>query len=104
MAIGKKLVWGIIAGTAIWMFMAILAGLTLWPAVPSSWPGWLLLVVFGPPLYILGELVADRFWSTKAARFVSEHPSRCVRITVGVAFGLVLLAVVIVFSHLAGAG
>ena len=50
----------------IWLFLAGIALLTLWPSVPSSWAGWALLAVFGPPLYLLGEYISDKLWSDES--------------------------------------
>jgi hypothetical protein len=102
MATGRSLLTGLLAGAGVWILLTMLAAFMFWPVVPSSWPGWLLFVILAPPLYILGELAAERFWSSRAARAVSQHPSRFLRIAAGVAFGLVTLAAAMVVAHFAG--
>jgi hypothetical protein len=102
MTITRSLLMDILIGAGAWLLLTMLAAFMLWPAVPSSWPGWLLFVILAPPLYIAGELASNWFWSTRAARAVSQHPSRLVRITAGVAFGLAILTVAMVIAHFAG--
>ena len=67
--------------------------LTIWPTVPQSPVGWIVFFVFAPPLYVLGEVLFEYLWSTKLGRAISDHPSRFVRITAGVVFGCILLAI-----------
>lgn len=90
-----------IAGIAlIWLLLAGMALLTAWPSMPSSRAGWLLVLVIGPPLYLAGELLAERIWSSKPARAISEHPSRTFRMVTRVLVGVVFLVFVVVLAHL----
>ena len=99
MRIGKLL--STIAGAAlIWMLIAGLAAFALWPSLPSSWSGWAVLIVLGPPLYLAGEFISERMWSTKIGRSISEHPSRVFRIAAGVLIGSVILLIIGVTMHL----
>ena len=90
----------VVAG--IWLLVAAFAALEFGPLVPRSRVGLIGLLVFGPPLYLLGEFFSTWLWSTKTARAISEHPSRTARIFGGVAFGAVVialcLAVTLVFN------
>lgn len=40
---------------AVWLFVAGLLTLLLWPDLPTTDLGWFLLVVVGPPVYVVGE-------------------------------------------------
>ena len=99
MAKGGRFFSNILAIALIWLFLSGIALLALWPSIPSSPSGWLFLVIFGPPLYLAGEFLADRMWSSDPGRAISEHPSRTFRIMAGVAIGLVFLAILLVISH-----
>lgn len=88
--IGAALAWLLIAGVAL---------LTFWPSIPTSWLGWLLLVIIGPPLYLLAETVGEWAWASGPGRKLSEHPSAVFRMAVGVVLGLVYLLVIFVVGH-----
>ena len=100
MAKGSRLFWTIASAVLIWLFLAGFALLTLWPSIPSSRGGWLLLVVIGPPLYVAGEFLAERGWSSKFGQTISEHPSRTFRIVAGVIVGSVLLLAILIWFRL----
>jgi hypothetical protein len=83
-----------LVGIAIaWLVIAGIAMLTIWPSVPQSPIGWIVFFIFAPPLYVLGEALFEYLWSTRLGRAISNHPSRLVRISTGVVFGCVLLAI-----------
>ena len=102
MAKGSRLFWTIASVVLIWLFLAGFALLTLWPSIPTSRGGWLLLVVIGPPLYVAGEFLAERGWSSKFGHTISEHPSRTFRIVAGVIVGSLLLLAIFIGFHLLG--
>ena len=99
MAKRGRLFTNVLAIAGIWLFLSGISLLTLWPSIPSSSSGWLLLVVLGPPLYLAGEYLADRMWSSEPGKAISEHPSRTFRIAAGVVFGLMFLIALLVASH-----
>lgn len=83
-----------LVGIAVaWLLVAGIALLTIWPSAPQSPSGWIVFFIFAPPLYVLGEALFEYLWSTRLGRAISEHPSRLVRISAGVVFGCVLLAI-----------
>jgi hypothetical protein len=102
MQIGK-LLSTIVGAALLWLFVVGIAAFALWPSLPSSWSGWIALVILGPPLYLAGEFVADRVWPTKVGRRLSEHPSRTFRIVAGVVIGFILLLAIGVVMHLISA-
>lgn len=86
----------------IWLVAALIAALEFGALVPRTRMGLVGLLVFGPPLYLLGEVLSDWLWSTTPAKALAEHPSRAFRIGVGVVVGSVVLAIVITGSVLMG--
>ena len=92
----RRLLKQIVGGAVLWLLLALAALLMLWPSIPDSWTRWLLLVAFGPPLYVLVEVVANRMWESDAGRAVSQHPSRTLRIAAGVVLGAIYVAVVMI--------
>ena len=89
----------VFAGLLIWMFVAGLAALTLWPSIPSSWKGWAVLVVFGPPAYLLAEGLGEMAWNSKPGRDLADHPSRPFRMFVMVVLGFVFVMIGVVVSN-----
>jgi hypothetical protein len=77
-----------------WLFIAGIIMLASWAALPQSAAGWGVLLVFGPPLYVLGELLSEKLWSSRVGRAVSQHPSPAVRIFLGVLIGMAALTLV----------
>jgi hypothetical protein len=77
-----------------WLFIVALMALQFWPAVPKSISGWLAFVVLAPPIYIIGESIADWLWSTRATKLISQNPSRTIQIVGGVLIGFVFLMVI----------
>jgi hypothetical protein len=77
---GRILFWGAI----VWASLAVLVIVEIWPRVPRSRAGWVALVAFGPPLYLLVEAVADGIWGSRLGQRISNHPSSVVRVLLGV--------------------
>ena len=65
---GGVIFWGAVA----WLFVAALLALQFWPHVPESKTGWIVFIAFGPPLYIFGEAMSERFWSSRYGRALSR--------------------------------
>lgn len=40
---------------AVWLLVAGIALITVWPRIPRDTAEWIFLLVFGPPLYLAGE-------------------------------------------------
>jgi hypothetical protein len=75
---------GVLLFAFVWIAITAMAIVDLWPIHPSSIGGWVLFVVLGPPLFVLGLGAAEWAWSTRLGKFISEHPSRPIRIALGV--------------------
>jgi hypothetical protein len=82
----------------IWLFVAIISALTFGSLVPQNWIGALALLIFGPPIYLICEILGDWLWSTWPFRKLSESPSKTIRIVGGVAIGFAILIVVYAIS------
>ena len=96
-AIGRwatSLLWG----SVIWLVVVAFILVEFWPMRPRSAVAWVFLVALGPPLYLIAELLGERFWSSEMGRSVSHHPSRGMRILLGVAFGALWLGLVFAFT------
>jgi hypothetical protein len=77
-----------IAGaTFVWLFLSALIFFPIWTLVPRTRLPWIWLIIFGPPFYALGELLAGRIAARGATR---GEPS--MKRAVRVAIGLVVMA------------
>jgi uncharacterized membrane protein YqjE len=47
----------------VWLLLGAILVLQLWPDLPSTRRQWALLLVMGPPLYVLGELACAWLFS-----------------------------------------
>jgi hypothetical protein len=74
----------IFAVALLWLFVAGIILIGTWPWMPQTMAGWVAFVVFAPPLYVLAEVAGEWFWSSRAGRSISQHPSRAMRIFLGV--------------------
>jgi hypothetical protein len=68
----------------VWLAVAGLLAFEFWPDLPRSASGWAAFIAFGPPIYVLAEAAAEGFWSSRVGRRISGHPSRSVRVLLGV--------------------
>lgn len=57
---GRVRLASLVAG---WLLVAGLAALALAPNVPRTLLGWIVFVVVAPPLYLVGELAAEKYVS-----------------------------------------
>jgi hypothetical protein len=78
-----------------WLFVAGLAALQLAPDVPRTLRGWIIFVVFAPPLYAVGEIAAEKY-----ARGWGEHNMllktlKATALVVGVLILLIAFAILI---------
>ena len=76
-----------------WLLVAGLLTLQFWPDLPQSKLHWVLLVAFGPPLYVLGEAFFGWLFSQRHGQSVSPHGFSLKRI-------LIALPVVLAFTAL----
>jgi hypothetical protein len=73
----------------LWLLLAGLCALLFWPNVPRSWGGWLLFLLFAPPLYLFAELIGTWIFSRQHGRALSRGEFSLLRIFVA---ALVLIA------------
>ena len=81
-------------GLVIAVSWLVLDGLLVafsWPNYPSSAHGWALLLIAGPPIYLFGEWLAGKFWSSDLGQGISDYPSSSGRIFLGVVTLLVII-------------
>jgi hypothetical protein len=91
---------GVLGASLVWLGIAALAAFQFWPHLPRSVAGWVLFVLFAPLLYLLAEAIGEGIGTTRLARFISEHPSKSVRILLGVLAGGIPVAVILTVSML----
>jgi len=98
--IGKATLGKLIGATFAWLFFCGLLLVAIWPLVPKSTMQWVALIVLGPPLYALGEYVADRVLSPQLGSRLSAKRFSLARILVafGVAVVLLVFASLVVWS------
>lgn len=77
---------------AVWLVVALLLAIQLWPQVPRSWLQWFLLFAFGPPLYVLGEAFFGWLFSVSHGRAVSPRTFSLARIAIALPAVLALFA------------
>jgi len=75
-----------------WLVLAGLLLLELWPAMPESRREWALFIVFGPPVYLFGEYISEKFFSPKVGYGIAPPGFSFKRVLVALFFVLVLLA------------
>jgi len=69
---GADMSWSRLAAVlGLWATLVALVVFELYPALPSSARGWLLLVVAGPPLHAAAELLAEKLLSREAGLRIS---------------------------------
>ena len=86
-----------------WLAAAGLLAVLIWPWTPHTAVGWILLVVFGPPIMALGEWAVAWLGSTRLARAFAEHTNGLVRVLLGAAVGAAFIGLTIWFDmHLGG--
>jgi hypothetical protein len=76
-----------------WLLVAGFLALQFWPDLPQSKLQWILLVIFGPPIYVLGESFFGWLFSQRHGQSVSSRTFSFKRI-------LIALPVVLAFAAL----
>jgi hypothetical protein len=73
-----------IAGaTFVWLFLSALIFFPIWTLVPRTRLAWILLIVFGPPFYAIGDLLAGRVLRQRVGDSVSSRKRSILRVTIG---------------------
>jgi hypothetical protein len=75
---------GVLVLALVWLAIAAIVAFEVWPMHPSRIGSWVLFVIVAPPLYLLASGLAEWAWTTRPGKFISEHPSQFVRISLGV--------------------
>ena len=75
-----------------WLLIAGYLTIQLWPDLPHSSLQWFLLVAFGPPLYVFGELFISWLFSPKHGQAISTREFSLVRILLALPIVLALFA------------
>jgi hypothetical protein len=81
----------LLVGAVCWLLLVGLILLQFWPNLPRSTTQWALVIVFGPPLYLLGELVFGWLFSDRHSRAISQSTFSFLRILVALPVLLVLV-------------
>jgi len=90
----------LVGATLAWLFFCGLLLVAIWPMMRQSTLQLVAFIVLGPPLYALGEYVADRVLSPELGSRISVKRFSALRILValGVAVLLVAIASTIIWS------
>jgi len=75
-----------------WLVVAGLLLLQFWPAIPQSKNQWALFVAFGPPLYLLGEVISEKVFSKRRGYGIAPAGFSFKRVLVGVPVALAVIA------------
>jgi len=78
----------------VWLLIAGFLLLQLWPAIPESKAQWALFIAFGPPLYLLGEFISEKFFSSKRGYGIAPPGFSFKRVFVALPISLLFLAAV----------
>jgi hypothetical protein len=92
---GSAIFWSAI----VWLLLAGLLALEFWPALPKTAVGWVAFIAFGPPLYVLVEVAAERLWFARADRTASSRQSTGPRVLISTILGAGIVAIGLLASH-----
>jgi hypothetical protein len=70
------------------------------PSLPSTVLGWIFLVVLGPPLYLLGEWVFEKIFSTERGRRMSDKRFSVKRVSFALMITVPFLLFIFFISYL----
>jgi hypothetical protein len=75
----------LLVGATVWLVIAGLLVVQLWPYLPHSALQWVFLVTFGPPLYVFGERFFSWLFSHEHGTAISQKRFSVKRIAVALA-------------------
>jgi len=81
-----------IAIAIAWLLIAAILAFQLWPDLPKSNLQWILLLFFGPPLYVLGESFFAWLFSQRHGEAISPRAFSPARILIALPVVLAFLA------------
>jgi hypothetical protein len=90
---GKKFVRLLLPLAALWLFLAGLLLLSIWPEVPRSKMQWVLFIALGPPIYVLGEGLFGWLFSPAHGRAISKKAFSLARIAIALLVALGVFAI-----------
>jgi hypothetical protein len=76
----------------VWLVLAGLLLFSLWHDLPRTSLQWVLLLAFGPPLYIFGEAFFEWLFSLKHGQAISQRKTSPIRILLALPVMLALFA------------
>jgi hypothetical protein len=88
---GDRKIRTLLVVAVLWLVVATFLVLQFWPNVPHSPLKWVLFIVFGPPLYVLGEEFFGWLFSPKHGAAISPNRFSAKRILIALP---ILVAVV----------
>jgi hypothetical protein len=86
---GRSPLAAIAGATFVWLFLSALIFFPIWTLVPRTRLPWIVLIVFGPPFYAVGDVLAGRL----ARRSIGESGRATRRSVPRVAIGLLVMAI-----------
>jgi hypothetical protein len=85
---------------AVWLFVAGMLILQLWPDLPKTDFGWFLLIVFGPPVYVAGEGFFGWLLSKKHGNRISNKQFSLLRVVLSLVVMLLVIGLGILVSSI----
>jgi hypothetical protein len=80
----------------LWLVLTGVSIFILLPHIPNSYIQWLVVIVIGPPLYVIGELTVGSFLSPERGNAISSKRFSVLRIFIG----FFVAVIVVTFSWL----
>ena len=77
----------------VWLVAATILAFQFWPELPQSKLQWALLVIFGPPLYVIGEAFFGWLFSKAHGESVSPSNFSLKRILIALPVVLAFFAI-----------
>ena len=81
-----------------WLFLAGIAALMLAPNVPHTLLGWIVFVVAAPPLYLAGEMAAEKYVKYVSGWGERNIVQKVLKVGALVAMALVFLLAMVVLG------
>jgi len=98
----SKAIHTLLVVALIWLVVAALIVLQFWPELPRTTLQWVLLVAFGPPLYVIGEAFFGSLFSQARGHSISPRKFSFKRILFAIPVVLVFFAISWWLSSLLG--
>jgi membrane protein implicated in regulation of membrane protease activity len=76
----------------LWLGIGCFLVFQFWPDLPHTKLQWFLFIVFGPPIYIVGEAFFGRVFSPKHGQAISQREFSLVRVLLALPIALAFFA------------